>query len=70
MSKKFRGRQSCPPLRKQTYAQIKAREMPDFSKNVLKPIESNRDLTVPEGFELASVKRHREALALKTEKLK
>ena len=43
--------------------------MPDFTKNVPKPIESSRDLTVPEGFELASEKRHREAQELKREKL-
>ena len=48
---------------------IKAREMPNFSKIVPKQIESNRELTVPQGFELASERLHREAQQLKREKL-
>ena len=44
--------------------------MPDFSKIALKPIESNKKLTMPEGFELASQTRHKQAVDLQREKVK
>ena len=44
--------------------------MPDFSKGGLKPIESNKMLTMPEGFELASETRHKQAIDLQREKVK
>ena len=42
--------------------------MPDFSKFKAKQIESQKDLTVPEGFELESEKRRKQALSLRQEK--
>jgi len=32
--------------------------MPDFTKCSFKPVKTNKDLTVPQGFELASLRRH------------
>ena len=42
--------------------------MPDFSKFKAKQVESQKDLTVPEGFELESEKRRKQALSLRQEK--
>ena len=63
------GRKSCPPLMNNKGFKIKARDMPNFSRIVPKQIESNRELTVPQGFELAGERLHREAQQLKREKL-
>ena len=32
--------------------------MPNFAKVAFKPIKDSGELTIPEGFELASLKRH------------
>ena len=50
-----RERKSAPPLKPPT---LKAREMPNFNKIAFKPAKNSRDLTVPQGFELASLRRH------------
>ena len=44
--------------------------MPDFSKHKTKQIESKKLLTVPEGFELESEKRRKQALSVREERLK
>ena len=55
----MRERKSAPPLKQPEFSGIiKAREMPDFNKVNFKPIKDNGELTVPEGFELASLRRH------------
>ena len=43
--------------------------MPDFSKHKTKQIESKKQLTVPEGFELESEKRRKQALSVREERL-
>ena len=48
---------------------IKAREMPDFSKKPFQPIKDSGELTIPEGFDLASLKRHAKARDLLESKL-
>ena len=48
---------------------IHAKEMPDFSKYRAKQIESKKQLTVPEGFELASEKRRKQARCVREERL-
>ena len=48
---------------------IKARDMPDFSKIPFKPIKDSGELTVPEGFDLASLKRREKAKEQLKEKL-
>ena len=57
LTKQFPERRSAPPPVKMQ--KLHAREMPDFSKFRAKQIESQRDLTVPEGFELESEKRRK-----------
>ena len=54
----MRERKSAPPLKQDSFDGIKAREMPNFNKIEFKPAKNNRDLTVPQGFELASLRRH------------
>ena len=54
----MRERKSAPPLKPDGFEGIKAREMPNFNKIAFKPAKNNRDLTVPQGFELASLERH------------
>ena len=66
----MRERKSAPPLRP-SFTQIKAREMPDFSRIQFKPIKDSGELTIPEGFNLASLRRHtiaQEQLAERVEK--
>ena len=36
--------------------------MPDFTKNPFKPIKDSGELTIPEGFALASLERHAKAV--------
>lgn len=43
--------------------------MPDFSKIAFKPIKDSGDLTIPAGFNLASIKRHEKAKEMLNEKL-
>jgi len=57
----MRERKSAPPLKQPSFNRIKAREMPDFSRGGFKPIKDSGELTVPLGFELASLKRHETA---------
>ena len=67
----LRERKSAPPLKQPYFTQIKAREMPDFSRIQFKPIKDSGELTIPEGFNLASLRRHtvaQEQLAERLEK--
>jgi len=43
--------------------------MPDFNKLAFKPIKDSKELTIPEEFELASLKRHAMARQLLYEKV-
>ena len=43
--------------------------MPDFSKKPFQPIKDSGELTIPEGFDLASLKRHAKARGLLQDKL-
>lgn len=63
MHTNHRERKSAPPLKQPDFSRIKAREMPDFSKRIaFRPIKDSRELTIPLGFELASLKRHAKAV--------
>ena len=66
----MRERKSAPPLKQPDLNRIiKAREMPDFSKKCFQPIKDSSELTVPEGFDLASLKRHAKARDILESKL-
>ena len=43
--------------------------MPDFSRNPFRPIKDSGELTIPEEFDLASLKRHAKARDQLTSKL-
>lgn len=58
MQTSARGRKSEPPMKQPNFTLIKAREMPDFNKLAFKPIKDSKELTIPEGFDLMSLKRH------------
>ena len=57
LTQQFPERRSAPPP--ETIHKLQAREMPDFSKFKTKQVESRKELTVPQGFELESEKRRK-----------
>jgi len=58
LTSNMRERKSAPPLKQPNFSKIRAREMPDFNKNSFKPMKTAKDLTIPNEFELVSLRRH------------